>query len=302
MSTPNGGSGDQWAQPGDPTRPVPSSPPPPPSGPSGYGTPSSPSYGKYGQGEPLPPTAPQPYGSPPASQSPWGQAPGQWGQPQYANQQWQNGPGAFQAAGGLGTAVTVLSGLLTVGYWISALLSPSADREYEAAAANGRSAADVFTTYDSIDLFTLPVLIAAWVVTCVWLGRARENALRLNPDGQRRSAVWVWLSWLIPIVSLWFPKQILDDTIKSTAPAAGVREPISTGWYWAAWIAMNLLSNLGFALSSRAELGDKVMPALDFGVAIAATAALVLWVLLVRRISAVQDRLAASGPVSPAEW
>ena len=284
MSTPNGDSGDSWVQPGDPTKPVPQSPP------SGYGTPSSPSYGKYGQGEPLPPTAPQPYGSPPPNQPVWGQpAPGQPPESQ------QYGLGTFRPSGGLTVAVIVLSSVLTLMYWISALLSPSADRQYEDAVADGRAAAEVFTSYDVVNVLTLPIVIGAWVVSCVWLGRARDNALLLNPEGQRRSAVWVWLGWLVPIVSLWFPKQILDDTIKATAPAAGVREPISTGWYWAAWIVMNLLSNAQLRLSLQAAPEDAVMPGLEFAVAIATTVALVFWVLLVRRISAVQDRLAENG-------
>ncbi len=263
--------------------------------PSGYGTPSSPSYGKYGQGAPTPPTATQPYGSPPDNQPVWGQQP-QDGQP-------QNGPGVFQASGGLGTAVIVLSGLLTLCSWASALLSSSADRQLEAAAAAAavaagaadRSADTLFTSYHMVGVVGVPTTLAVWIVTCIWLSRARENALRIDPNGQRRSTVWVWLGWLVPFVSLWFPKQILDDTLKSTGPAAGDREPPSTGWYWAAWIVMNLLSNAQLQSSWTAAPEDAVVPQLEFAAAIATTVALVLWVFLVRRISAAQDRLAANG-------
>jgi hypothetical protein len=192
--------------------------------------------------------------------------------------------------------VIVMSVLLTVVYWISALISSDADRQYEAAVAEGRSVDDVFTAYDTVGILSLPVLIGAWFVSCVWLGRARNNALLLVPGGQRRSAVWVWLGWLLPFVSLWFPKQILDDTIKATAPAAGVR-PFATGWYWASWIVMNLLSNAQFRLTFQAEPQDAVIPGLEFAIAIATTVALVFWALLVQRISAVQDKLAANGVV-----
>lgn len=305
MSTPSGDSGNPWTQPGEPTRPVPQSPDAPPAR-SGYGTPSSPSYGKYGQGEALPTTPPPPTGpptgppasgpgGPPTGGPPWGQP--QWGQPEYFKPpDWQNGPGRFQPSGGLGIAVVVLSTLLAAAYWASALLAPSADRSYEAAVAEGRSTTDVFTAYELVTLLAFPVMIAAWIVTCVWLSRARDNALLINPQGQRRSPVWVWLGWLVPFVSLWFPKQILDDTIKATAPAAG-RPLIATGWYWAAWIAMNLLSNLQFRLSIGADPEDSVMPRVEFTVAIATTVALVFWLILVRRVSAIQDRLAADGAV-----
>src|SRR4051812_43439967 len=174
MTTGSGNSGAQWVGPESPGHRPDASPG------SGYGTPSSASYGQYGQGV-----------APP------------WGQPQYGGQR-PKGPDAFRASGGLGLAVVVLSSLLAAVFLLSALLSSSADRRYEDAVAAGRSTDDVFTAFDVAGILTVPVMIAAWVVTCVWLSRARENALLINPGGQRRSAVWVWLGWLVPIVSLWF--------------------------------------------------------------------------------------------------
>jgi hypothetical protein len=258
MSTPTDGGG-QWQQPGQPFPPGGQSQPP------GYGTP--PASGPYGQGQPAP-----------------------------YEQPWLNGPQTFRPSGGLRVAVIVLSVLLAAVYWLSALLAPSADRAYEDAVAEGRSTADMVTAYDLVGLLTVPILLAAWIVTCVWLGRARSNALRLNPQGQRRSAVWVWLGWIVPIVSLWFPRQILNDTIQATGPAVGRRQPIALGRYWAAWIAMSLLSNAEFRLTLSAKPQDSVIPALEFAIAIVTTVALVLWVGVVREVSDVQDVLASNGP------
>jgi Domain of unknown function (DUF4328) len=75
-----------------------------------------------------------------------------------------------------------------------------------------------------------------------WLAlasRARENAVLIAPDRVRRSAVWAWLGWLVPIVSLWFPKQIVDDSwrITSSSAAAGQRGRYrGTGMWWGLWI------------------------------------------------------------------
>jgi hypothetical protein len=300
MSTPSGDPGGPWTRPGDPATPVPQPPDSPdspaaPPVPSGYGTPSSPSYGRYGQGQALPSTPVPPAGPPAPGQ--WGQAP--WGRPGYLTPpDRQSGPGRFRAVGGLGRAVVVLSTVLTVLFWLSALLAPSARRSYQDAVAEGRSVTEVVTAYGLLGLVAYPVLISVWIVTCVWLSRARDNALLIDPRGQRRAPAWAWLGWLVPIVSLWFPKQILDDTIKATAPAAG-RPPVSTDGYWAAWLAVTLLSALQFVLTVTADPEDSVIVWLEFAVAITTTVALVLWVIVVRRVSAIQNRLATSGAVRP---
>jgi hypothetical protein len=244
----------------------------------------------------MPPTAPHPVDQGSYPPAPWGQSQ-PWGQPQQSAPDWHTGRGAFQPSGGLGVAVMVLSSLLTVTYWGTAALASSADQAREKAIIQGVDPDELITGYGLVSLLSFPILLAAGILTCVWLARARENALLLNPTGQRRGKAWVWLGWFIPIVQLWFPKQILDDTIKATAPAAGVREPISTVWYWTAWIVTDVLTGTQSFLSLQAAPEDAVNPGLEFAVAAAATVALVFWLILVRRISAVQDQLAANGAV-----
>jgi hypothetical protein len=299
MTTPSDGEQDkQWEQPGPPDPPA-----APPGPPPAYGQPSSPSYGKYGQGQAEPveqqPGPGQPaWGQPGSGDPAWGQPgygqPGFGQPPRYSGQApWLAGPGAFQPSGGLGLAVIVLSIAVAAAYWIAALLAPSADRAYGAAVASGRPVSDVLTGYDAVSGISILIMIGTWGVTSLWLGRARENALRLNPQGQRRSTVWVWIGWIVPVVSLWFPKQILDDTISATAPAAGERSPIRTGPFWATWIVMLVLNNAEVQLSLTAAPEDKINPGLEIAVAVAVSVAVVFWIMLVRRISAIQDKLAA---------
>jgi hypothetical protein len=56
----------------------------------------------------------------------------------------------------------------------------------------------------------------------LWLSRARENATLIAPDRVRRSAIWAWLGWWVPVVGLWFPKQIVDDSWQITSSVAAV--------------------------------------------------------------------------------
>jgi hypothetical protein len=113
----------------------------------------------------------------------------------------------------------------------------------------------------------------------------------LRPYGQRRSESWVWLSWIIPIVNLWFPKQLIDDALAATAPGAD-RPPPRTGLWWTAWILMSVLSIAQAALS--------LFPpntALHVGLllvdAVVTTGGLVHWVRIVRYLSDTQDALVA---------
>jgi hypothetical protein len=306
-----------------------------PAGPPKYGQPGSPSYGQYGQGQPEAPPPPQAppgqqapwggqpaygqqpygqpqygqpqYGQPPSGQPPYGQP--QYGQPQYGQPPYQPGPSGlspimFARTSGLGTAAIVLAVLLTITYWLAAALSPSADGAVEDAVASGGSATNLVTSYDVVNLLSLPIMIAAWVVTSLWLGRIRQNALVVAPQGQRRSAVWAWIGWIVPVVSWWFPKQILDDSITSTRTASGVSGPggavtapggralPSTTPYWAAWVVLNLLNNLEFRITFQAKPENAIIPALEVAIAVAATVALVLWIPIVQRLSAAQDALA----------
>jgi hypothetical protein len=279
-----------------------------------YGTPTSPSYGKWGSGqsdwaapenrpEPGAPAEGAPYGSPPeyGSYPPPGPGYGQqgygqqgYGQPGYGgygpSPYGAGYPAPLRASGGLANAVIALAGLYTVATWVAAFVSPHAHAQVAAAVRQGRSATSVHTAFDATTSAGSLLLFVAWIVTSVWLGRARENAVALNPTGQRRSGVWVWIGWWIPIVEFWFPKQILDDTINSTFPP---ERRFRTSPYWFFWVLLLLTRGAGYEVSFAAKPEDVVNPALAFTLAVVTTLTLVFWVQLVRRISAVQDELAA---------
>jgi hypothetical protein len=123
---------------------------------------------------------------------------------------------------GLGTALLVLGALVVLSNILSAVSAPAAVHAYEAAAAEGRDPAQVITAYNAAALLYFLVLPATWIVGSIWLSRARQNAVLIAPDRVRRSAVWAWLGWLVPVVLLWFPKQIVDDSWRITSSFAAV--------------------------------------------------------------------------------
>ena len=207
-------------------------------------------------------------------------------------------PGRFRGNQSLGVAVVALGGVFILGDVLSAVSAPFALRSYHRAAEQGIDPTTVVTAHDFAVLFVF-IGLPMWIVTSLWLARARSNAAALVPTGLHRSAIWCWLGWVVPIVSFWFPKQIVDDSWELTsnrlAAADSPGRYRSTRTWWALWISYGVGSYL---LSRIAAAG----PAEDRGVNVVTetiiaglgVAALVAWAQVVRGVSAAQEALVAS--------
>jgi hypothetical protein len=175
---------------------------------------------------------------------------------------------------------------------------------YEAAAAEGRDLAQVITAYAAFALLSFLLLLSTWIVGSLWLSRARENAVLIAPDQVRQSAVWAWLGWWVPIVSWWFPKQIVDDSwrITSSSAAVGARGRYrDTSLWWGLWIAYLVLGNVDANLVIQdgtykglmgSDVHEGVVLALEIVVAILGILAFAAWVPVVRGLSQAQTDLA----------
>ena len=204
---------------------------------------------------------------------------------------------------GLGTALLVLGALMLLGDILSAVTAPAAVRAFETAAAEGRDPAEVLTAHDAVGfLGGGMVLLPLWIVGSLWLSRARQNAMLIAPDQIRRSAIWAWLGWLVPIVALWFPKQIVDDSWRITSSAAAVgqrgRYRDTTLW-WVLWIAYNVAGNayenrvfLDGIMGDDVPVHQGVIPVLEIIAAVLGVLAFATWVPVVRGLSEAQTELA----------
>lgn len=203
----------------------------------------------------------------------------------------------FERSGTLASAIVTVAVAWAVIQWLWVLTAPSAVQTYRNAFLSPTSAAWIFTTYDFLGVLFNLVSLAAFILTGIWLARARRNADRIAPLQQRRSCVWVWLGWLVPVVALWFPKQVVDDVWRSTVHDTG--QP-STGWWWGSWIATQLLNSLtAQAFSITGTPREWILENLVFLetlAAIAATIAVLGWIRVVQTLSQAQDALADGTP------
>jgi len=124
----------------------------------------------------------------------------------------------------------------------------------------------------------------------VWTGRVRDNARDLSGTRPRYSGLWVYFGWVVPVVNLWFPRGIIADAYRSSAP--GERLPRSLNVWWGLWL-IGMLSGVGLMygdstdeLIARAYTDVWQLLASDAAVVGAAVAG----IFVVRAVTAVQER------------
>jgi hypothetical protein len=157
----------------------------------------------------------------------------------------------FRPVRGLGIAASVLVGLVALGNVATAAsdwVTYTTVRDYR----NGVASARELDTAEKLSvLVSTPVallMLVAGVVFILWAYNARINAERLTPATEhRRSRVWVWLGWFVPVVNFWFPKQVIDDIWRASDPRQQnvplrqrTKDKLTTLW-WTGFVLMWLL-------------------------------------------------------------
>ena len=121
-----------------------------------------------------------------------------------------------------------------------------------------------------------------------WLWRMRDNARALSGEPPRYSGIWVYASWVVPIVNLWFPRGIVADIHHRSAP--GRKLPAVVNVWWALWL-VGMVTGVGLTyddstdeIIARAYHGVTGLLLADLAVVGAAVAA----VLMVRTLTDTQ--------------
>jgi hypothetical protein len=98
---------------------------------------------------------------------------------------------------------------------------------------------DDLAMFRALDLLAFVVIA---VVFIVWTHRVYRNLVRLGA-GHRHSTGWAIGAWITPIVSFWWPKQIVEDVWRGTAPAgepAYARGGLIDAW-WTVYVSAGLV-------------------------------------------------------------
>lgn len=174
-------------------------------------------------------------------------------------------------------SVLTASQMLLATVWLAALVSIPSAADYQRQLDAGNKAAEIRTMYDSVAFLVSIALIVAWAVTSPWL-QARVTAssqVRLSPG-------WARWGWVVPIVSLWFPRQIVGDLLKDGSIP---RQQLNT--WWVTWVGFSLISNLQTAMAVTSTVPfNPIQPQYEIAAACLLTASYQVWRQVVLAIDA----------------
>ncbi|QNE75439.1 DUF4328 domain-containing protein [Streptomyces finlayi] len=205
----------------------------------------------------------------------------------------------LRSPAGLSYAAVVLLGLCALTDLFDILFSLSAMAQSGLVANPGR--------FDALHGALLGMqgfaFVACGIVFCAWLWRVRFNAEAFRPDGHKHSRPWIWCGWFVPFVSFWYPRRILVDVWRASAPD----RPGATGTglinlWWGLWLVCQ-------AETAAPEMAEKDMgtslfdtaAAYSVGFSLLDLIAACLAAAMVRRITSMQYEKAMAGPARSPE-
>jgi Domain of unknown function (DUF4328) len=133
-------------------------------------------------------------------------------------------------------------------------------------AASGSATFEQFNAaevrHDLVILTQMAVYLVTAVVFIRWFHRAYANLPAVGIEKLRHGPAWAIGAWFVPIVSLFWPKQIADEIWRGSGPSLDPDEgrswgqekvPVVVGVWWLAFIASGLLVGAGWELWGGAE-------------------------------------------------
>lgn len=216
---------------------------------------------------------------------------------------------ATMALLGVGMAFDAFS--LWAGVGVFDVVSDLIDHGWSADAEDRADRAD--TLYGLSGLLQALALLATAVVFICWFRRVRVNAEVFAPDGHRKARGWAVGGWFVPVLNFWRPRQIAVDIWDASAPAtretAPAGPPQPAGWevqpkrtllnaWWTLWLCTGIFGQVASRQYANAEEPEAIKQAVVSLMAsdLLNIAAAVVAILFVRRLTAMQDAKARSGP------
>jgi hypothetical protein len=185
-----------------------------------------------------------------------------------------------------GRQVIASSSSLLAAVWIVALASIPSAQSYRDQLASGTAADQIVTAYDAMTVIIPITMISSWVITSLWLKKLHIAATAANPTAMRLKRPWVFWSWIVPVVSLWFPKGIVEDLLKANGSdeAKSLIGKDTLTW-WLTWVGFALVNNVGIVSAFDAPDGYvPIRPELELAGACLLTGAYLVWIRIVKAL------------------
>jgi hypothetical protein len=185
-----------------------------------------------------------------------------------------------------GRQVIASSSSLLAAVWIVALAAIPGAQSYRDQLAAGTAADQIVTAYDAMTVIIPITMISSWVITSRWLKGLHIAATDADPTAMRLKRPWVFWSWIVPVVSLWFPKNLIEDLLKaegSTEAKALIGKDTLT--WWLTWVGFALVNNVGIVSAFDPPVGYvPIRPEFELAGACLLTGAYLVWIRIVRTL------------------
>ncbi|MFE1834786.1 DUF4328 domain-containing protein [Streptomyces sviceus] len=145
------------------------------------------------------------------------------------------------------------------------------------------------------------VLLACAVVFVIWLWRVRVNAEVFAPGGHSKARGWVIAGWVVPFVSLWYPRRVVLDVWDASSPEGQPKGHALVNVWWTLWLLTNVAGRFLAGMAGEADTAREIhdtMVQMMFADGVDLVAALVA-AAVVLRLTRMQDEKARRGPVMP---
>lgn len=231
----------------------------------------------------------------------------------YSDPQVRRSPATFVSPQDLSTALTVLLSVciavwalaLLAGGRMSSLATRLESRSGSWVTLEEAKSADSF--YLTAGVLQLAAIFITGTVFLVWFHRTRVNAEFFNPAGHRKSRGWTIGGWFVPVIALWFPKQIANDIWWSSIRSRERGVGLITAW-WLLWISSSVFSALSSRIAPRdgrydqaAELAE-LRRTISMGIVsdLLGIAAAVMAILFVRKLT--EHQLTTHQTIAVVPW
>ncbi|MFF4035330.1 DUF4328 domain-containing protein [Streptomyces sviceus] len=145
------------------------------------------------------------------------------------------------------------------------------------------------------------VLLACAVVFVIWLWRVRVNAEVFAPGGHAKARGWVIAGWVVPFVSLWYPRRVVLDVWDASSPEGQPKGHALINVWWASWLLTNVAGRFLAGMADEADTSQEIhdtMGQMMFADGVDLVAALCA-AAVVLRLTRMQDEKARRGPAAP---
>jgi hypothetical protein len=180
-----------------------------------------------------------------------------------------------------GLAVLGTSRFLLLAVWATALSSISSAQKFQAELDNGTDPTKISTFYDIMSSFTSAAMIGTWIISGYWLKQATEQVQAAGRE-TKHSPRWALWSWVVPVVSLWFPYQMIKDVLPRDAKAFPQKD-INT--WWLTFLGFLLVNDYGLAISIQESAANPIHPTYELAGACLLTGSYFVWKRIVSTVS-----------------